>query len=390
MNSNNCYVASAGAGKTTYIIKSAHTKASNTQKKIAIVTFTTHNQNTEKQKYFDLYARIPKNIVICGWYSFLLDYIIKPFKGDIIEHLYDTHVSLAFIEPPIINNNGHKIPHYKKGDLKRKYLTSENNIYKDYLSEFAYNCLQENKELLKERFEHIFDSIYFDEAQDFCGYDYDIIEFLIKETTINCTITIDPRQHTYSSSNSKKYSKFKGRLDNYCKVKINGKRKEYINLDYKTLCYSHRCEAEICRFATHIFGGDLSTLPCNCKECEQKKAYFIKERGIYLVLAKNAEEFARYFAVRVLTFNKCVNAINNYPRYNFGECKGDEFECVLIYPTKDMIKWLKKSIDLESTTKSKFYVAVTRAIFTVGIIVPDNFSSNRFNLPIWVPPKYED
>lgn len=43
MNSNNCYVASAGAGKTTYIIKSAQTKASNTQKKIAIVTFTTHN-----------------------------------------------------------------------------------------------------------------------------------------------------------------------------------------------------------------------------------------------------------------------------------------------------------------------------------------------------------
>lgn len=76
-----------------------------------------------------------------------------------------------------------------------------------------------------------------------------------------------------------------------------------------------------------------------------------------------------------------VNATNL--RYNFGECKGDEFESVVIYPTDDILKWLKEEIVLKPITKSKFYVAVTRALFCIGIVIPDSFKHNRFNLPTW-------
>lgn len=387
MNNNYCYIACAGAGKTTHIIKAAHKLATNTNKKIAIVTFTTHNQDTERQKYYDLYSKIPKNIDICGWYTFLLDYIIKPFKGDIIEHLYDTHISLAFVDPPKIKSHKHKIPHYKKNDLKTKYLTSENGIYKDYLSEFAYNCLLKNRKLLTKRFEQIFDTIYFDEAQDFCAFDFDIIKFLIKETTVNCTITIDPRQHTYSSCNSRRYSNFKGKLNLFCSEKINTKRHMYINVDYSKYGYSHRCDASICSLASEIYDGSFATYPCTCNECINKKSYYTKARGVFFVFNKDAYKFANYFNVKVLTFNKVVNIDNviTNQRYNFGECKGDEFQSVLIYPTKDILNWLMSRIELAPNTKSRFYVAVTRAIFTVGIIVPNDFSANRFNFPIWNP-----
>ena len=72
------------------------------------MTFTSHNQNNERQKYIDIYKHIPQNLIIIGWYTFLLEYFIRPFKGDIIEHLYDRHTSLAFVAPYSKEIAGHK------------------------------------------------------------------------------------------------------------------------------------------------------------------------------------------------------------------------------------------------------------------------------------------
>lgn len=385
MSNNYCYIASAGAGKTTFIVKDSYKKASLTTKKIGIVTFTSNNQNTEKQKYLDMYNKIPTNVKIVGWYSFLLDYFIRPFKGDVIEQLYDIHVSQAFINPPIVKQKGHKLPHYRKGDLKSKYLTSDNNIYKDYLSEFALECLQMNGSTLLNRLQQIFDTIYFDESQDFGGFDLDIIKSILKKTSITCIITTDPRQHTYSSCNLIKYKQYNGRIDLFCSEKINQKRETFITIDNTKFISSHRCNANICSFASKIHSEFPETIPCKCDQCLKNKSHYTKEQGVYLVKESNAQLFIDQYNATVLTYNRDVktNAIGQ--RLNFGECKGDEFNSVLIYPTKDILTWLKKDNTLSPTTKSKFYVAVTRAIFIVGIVVPNNFVYSRFNLQYWSP-----
>lgn len=385
MSNNYCYIASAGAGKTTFIVKDSYKRALLTTKKIGIVTFTSNNQNTEKQKYIDIHKKIPTNVKIIGWYSFLLDYFIRPFKGDVIERLYDIHVSQAFINPPIIKQNGHKLPHYQKGDLKSKYLTTDNNIYKDYLSEFALECLQKNSNTLLNRLQQIFDTIYFDESQDFGGFDLDIIKSILKNTSIDCIITTDPRQHTYSSCNLIKHKKYNGRIDLFCSERINQKRKTFIIIDNTKFIYSHRCNADICRFASQIHSEFPETTPCKCDQCIEKKSHYTKEQGVYLVNESNTQLFINQYNATILTYNKDVktNAIGQ--RFNFGECKGDEFNGVLIYPTKDILTWLKKNNTLSPTTKSKFYVALTRAIFIVGIVVPNNFIHSRFNLQYWSP-----
>jgi DNA helicase-2/ATP-dependent DNA helicase PcrA len=42
---------------------------------------------------------------------------------------------------------------------------------------------------------------------------------------------------------------------------------------------------------------------------------------------------------------------------------------VLIYPTKTMINWMKDhSKDLQPKTRAQFYVAITRAKYSVGIV----------------------
>jgi DNA helicase-2/ATP-dependent DNA helicase PcrA len=54
---------------------------------------------------------------------------------------------------------------------------------------------------------------------------------------------------------------------------------------------------------------------------------------------------------------------------NMGESKGLTFDRVLIYPTITMKNWMKNnSITLKPKTRSQFYVAITRARYSVGIV----------------------
>ena len=53
----------------------------------------------------------------------------------------------------------------------------------------------------------------------------------------------------------------------------------------------------------------------------------------------------------------------------FGSSKGLTFDRVLIYPTKDMEQWFfNHNKELKNQMRSKFYVAVTRAKFSVAIV----------------------
>lgn len=63
----------------------------------------------------------------------------------------------------------------------------------------------------------------------------------------------------------------------------------------------------------------------------------------------------------------------NYESVNFGEFKGLTFERVLIYPTQPFFSWINdNNFELLSTSRSKLYVALTRAKYSVGIIYDYN------------------
>jgi DNA helicase-2/ATP-dependent DNA helicase PcrA len=56
---------------------------------------------------------------------------------------------------------------------------------------------------------------------------------------------------------------------------------------------------------------------------------------------------------------------------NFGRSKGSTHDHVLIFPTKTMLPYVKSGNDekLADGTRSKLYVAITRARFSVAIVV---------------------
>ena len=53
---------------------------------------------------------------------------------------------------------------------------------------------------------------------------------------------------------------------------------------------------------------------------------------------------------------------------NFGVSKGRTYPRVLIFPTKPMVKYLRTKNPADGGDLSKFYVAVTRAQYSVAFV----------------------
>ena len=72
---------------------------------------------------------------------------------------------------------------------------------------------------------------------------------------------------------------------------------------------------------------------------------------------------------------------------NWGESKGLQADATLIYMTKTLLDWYSPSMrskkKMSRETLNKFYVAVTRAKYVVGLIVPNNFDNSIISIPFW-------
>lgn len=384
MSNNSCLIAAAGAGKTTYIIDRAIGAVKNDENtKVLIITFTIKNQDNIKERVNNLPIKIAKRIRVCGWYQFLLKYIIRPYKGDVIPELYQKNVSMLWSDAnQTIERGRFHIRRYEADDIKSKYLHND-KIYKNYLSEFATECIDKNTCTCMQRLRSIFSHIFIDESQDMAGFDFDVIKELFM-SDISVTVVGDPRQHTYVSNNLRKYKKYKGRIEKFIEDRINTKRKSIVDINYKTLSVSHRCCHEICRIASLIHSEFPSTQPCSCDKCNQKRINYINGRcGVYFVTTDNLIDFIREFDPIALTHSVTRRIHPSLKRMNMGESKGLGMPSCLIYPTKPMLDFISTGNDLAPIEKAKLYVAITRATNIVGIVVPNEFQTKYINAPLW-------
>lgn len=387
---NICYIASAGAGKTTWLIESllARRNVISNHKKIAIVTFTIKNQEVIRNKIIKKHGFIPSNIYVLGWFEFLLKYIINPYKGDIIPFLYMKHIGVQLVNSPsgIIKIGGKYKYKYKKSDIVRKYLTRDKTrIYSDKLSEFAFECISCNKENFYNRINSIFDSIYFDESQDFVGFDYEIIKTLIKKCSIRCIIAADPRQHTFSTHISEKYGKYSGKIDVFLDKNVNTAKKEYIKIDNSFLAKSHRCIKEICELSSKLTPLYPPTVFCECEKCVSRRNEYKGSIGCFLIKKQDVDNYVKLNNPIALTWNKTIKIHNGIKsRINFGESKGWECSSSIIYCTNTMQNWLKDpNYKLPDESRSKLYVAITRARFITALVVDDDFDNSVIDIPFW-------
>ncbi|MGL5647607.1 MAG: UvrD-helicase domain-containing protein [Clostridium sp.] len=353
-------ISGAGVGKTTYLVKKALELES---KKIAIITYTEANELEIRKKFFELNGLIPANIRIETWFSFFIKHGIKPYKGELFEELFEKDINGMIFSEGISNyiKTANKIVSKKSIELSY-YFNKEFKIYSDKISNFICECNRKSKGKVINRLAEIFDYIFLDEVQDLAGYDLEILQLLVK-SKIKILMVGDPRQTTYSTHKEKKNKKYNnGKVKEYFNDKL---KKEEVEIDEKSLVLTHRNNFKICELANKLYPNFKPTEPCYCCHNELPE-----NCGIHYISSVEVQDYLKKYNPVQIKWNNRVKIDEKYCSINFGNSKGLSFDRVLIYPTKDMKEWFSNNnTNLKEETRAKLYVGITRARYSVGIIM---------------------
>lgn len=354
-------IAAAGSGKTTYLVTKA-LEASG--ENVLITTYTEENEREIRRKIIEKNGSIPPNITVQTWFSFLLQHGVRPYQGSRNHNLFGKSIGFYLSsEKSACRNKGRgrgvKPIYWGKENFPQYYFTKDWKIYSDKISLFILECNKKTGGKVIDRISRIYQHVFVDEVQDLAGWDLEIIKMLLG-TPSRILLVGDPRQVAYLTNNASKYKKYK-----------NGKISEFIDtechrlncvVDQETLNKTHRSNQSICDFSSQLFPEYENSIPCACVECRRSGT---DHEGVFLVKCGDKQNYIKTYSPQVLKFK-----LSEYPEMNYGKSKGLTFNRVLIIPTTDICKWIsdRESDDLADATRSKFYIAITRARFSVGIV----------------------
>lgn len=364
---NKLIIAAAGAGKTTYLINEA-LKQKN--KEVLITTYTEANESEIKKKFIEINGAIPKNVTIQTWFSMLLQHGVKPYQ----DYLTDKKINgmLLVNEQSGLKFRGKFPVYYKEEEVDKHYFSKEYKIYSDKLSKFVFKCNQKSSGAVFDRLSRVYDYIFIDEVQDLAGYDLELIKLLFK-TNSNTTLVGDPRQVTYLTHNEKKFGKYQdGKIKEFIQ---NECKRITVEIDEESLNCSYRNNDLICQFSSTLFPDYIVPISKQNDEIEHKGIFFIKESDVDVYLLQ--------YQPLQLRINRGKEVNTNFAVMNYGESKGLGFDRVLIYPTKPILDFILKNKNLDGTSRAKFYVAITRARYSVGIVYNFKDSDSLRNIQKW-------
>jgi DNA helicase-2/ATP-dependent DNA helicase PcrA len=344
MENNKLIIAAAGSGKTTYLIDEA---IKNSDVRVLITTYTQANEAEIRKKIIEKVYYIPDNITVQTWFSFLLKHGVKPLQGAIFEKRVN---GLLLV-------NKKSAMYVAKSDVENYYFTKDTKIYSDKISEFVCAVNEISGQAVVRRMSKIFPKIFIDEIQDLAGYDLELLKLLFCSDS-ELILVGDPRQATYSTNNSAKNRQFKkANIVNY----FFDDKSINIATDQTSLLVNYRCNELICSLSNRLYKKFSGAQSGNIYKSGHDGIFFVKE--------KDVEDYLKLYKPLQLRDSRKQKVNANYAVMNFGESKGLSFDRVLIYPTKPYIKWLiDNESELADTSRSKFYVAITRARYSVAIV----------------------
>lgn len=382
MSKNKLIIAAAGSGKTTYIINNA---LEIKDKNVLITTYTEANSEEIRKKVLDRCGYLPKNITIQTWFSFLLQHGVRPYQSSMNVELHDRRINFYLSERGSTTSykgrDGKTYSWSKDKNFYQYYFLSKNNlkICSDTIADFIVTANKTTKGEVIDRISRIYPYIFIDEVQDFAGWELEIIKLLF-ESKSEVLLVGDPRQVTYLTHHSTKYRKYRdGKIQDFIKDKC---KKDTYEIDTTTLKDTHRNNKAICDFSSQLFPDYEKCEPCSCDNCRN---YIQESEGIFIVRNDYIDNYCDRFKPTILRWSGAV-----HPDWNFGKSKGLTFDRVLIYPTtsgkSSMLRWLKdSSTKLSNEARSKLYVAITRARYSVAFVHDCNSSDALNNIIIYEP-----
>ena len=372
---NNVVFAAAGNGKTYSICAQAISLAQKTDKDILLVTYTNEGVASLENEYRKQnYGIIDANVKITTWFSFLLSEFIRPYQcllhlkykkgknNEISITIPENYVkSIAFYQT--------EVPVYYNQTHLQYYLNSGKDIFKDRVSLLACLCEDHSKGKAIARLETMYSHVFFDELQDYAGWD---LEILMKLFASNIVVTCvgDYKQATFRTNNSPKYKQYR---DDKIKLFFEAQSKKGLCcIKYENT--TRRFNQEICDYINTIYNDTESKIiPCpnSCAETADNT-------GVYIIDIEYADLYCKYYSPTVLRYDKrTVPDFQNYKEiFNYGNSKGATFERVAIIPVGTVLPFVKNGTAIKAAqTRSKFYVACTRARHSVVFFV-DSFSGS--------------
>uniref|UniRef100_V5XAL1 DNA helicase II / ATP-dependent DNA helicase PcrA n=1 Tax=Mycolicibacterium neoaurum VKM Ac-1815D TaxID=700508 RepID=V5XAL1_MYCNE len=336
-------LAAAGSRKTESIIQAI--AEADPAGRILITTYTIENAAQIVERITKRLGAVPRNVTVKTWFTFLLSDCIKPYQN----FLTDTNRvrTLNFTTKPG--------QYARKVDVDGYYIDAQSNIYSDNAADFAVSVNEKSNGKVISRIEDVYDEIYVDEVQDLVGYDLDLLDLLIA-SSISLTMVGDPRQSTYTTSNTTKYSNYQ-RLNLYMWFKERDASGQ-LTIDWRN--ESYRCNQAICDFADALYPNLPRTTSRNTEQTSHD--------GIFQITAAEVDDYMSTYRPTVLRYMVTANTLG-YKAINFGLSKGRTYERVLIFPTSKMKKYLKTRNVADAGDIAKFYVAVTRARYSVAFVV---------------------
>ncbi len=347
---NKVIIAAAGSGKTQAVVE----MASQEQRPVLITTYTDSNTEEVRNRFYALHGAIPGHVVILPWYTFLLNYGVRPYQDIFIS---DDIKGVNLV-------NGQSAMYVSKGS-RSFYLDRENRVYSDKIAALMLLINERCEGHVLKNIADIFPVIMIDEVQDMAGYDLDVLETLIQHPSVEITCVGDPRQGIILTSKNSKNKKFRqsGMLEFF-----QNRVAKYVSLDTSSLQTNYRCTGDICALSDRLYPEFPSVMSGQTNACDHM--------GCYLVRPADIEEYVSTFRPVQLRSRINVQVCSLAPAQNFGVVKGLSMDHVLVYPTKDMQNWLLNGVNtMKETTCSQLYVAMTRARYSVAFVVdyPDGF-----------------
>lgn len=382
--SNTLCIAGAGSGKTQKIITESIAEIERGGK-VLVVTYTTSNQQELRRRFLEAFGRSSDRFVVKGLFSFYLEDMVRPYQQVLFAQRID---GIFFNE---------RNPHLKPGSTYmlpgRKEQLEDKNYNPDhfltqggtkahtgFLAKLAARVAKATKNAAAIRLGEIYSQVYFDEVQDLVGWDYEMLKALSKVMRSPITCVGDFRQTVYETTFGHKAPQTA--TEKIAAFKSMGFKEE-------ALVRNWRCIQTICTIADAVHKGAYKATESAVEKIPPELAHHL---GAFIVKHSDVNDYIAAYDPMVLRWNVTSGAkiLPAQARcYNFGSSKGLGFDRVLILPAESQMHFVLDGVapfpaDAE-TAQNKMYVAITRARYSLGFIVPDK-KAEGLRFPVWTKP----
>lgn len=310
-----------------------------------ISTYTNRGAETIKKEIRSKNGGVLHPLVVTKtWFSFIMSDLIKPYQRYLTREIsgvkaFDFSQTYGFIN-------------YAKAGKREKYLTDKKRVRSNEAASLVCLLNKLSNEKVIKRLEEVYSVICLDEIQDMAGDDIEIIRLLMI-SSISVVVCGDSKQATFSTHNSRKNKKQTGK--NIWQFFNELEKRGLVKVERK--CISRRFNKQICCFVNAIFplGEPITTI----------MAEETNHDGVFLIEAKDINTYKSTFTPQILRYDIRTDTFG-FPALNFGECKGETFERVLIVPNGPFKDFILRGTTLNSP--EKYYVAVTRPKYSIAFV----------------------